>query len=344
MNLYRVSQIAALLVAATVFWPTPSTAALRLCNQTSYILYAAIGAATKTELDTRGWTRIVPGYCAIPIAGSLTAPAYFIYAHTSHAHSGPSRAWGGNVQICARETNFSQHVKLPVRNCQGPDFYKMPFAVLDRHGKTSWTTTFTESAMLTSLEAAKRAGINRLLEDLGYRVNVPGDRPRDLALDDFHKRMKLPADATDADLFNALETEAFKAAAPAGFTVCNDTDEALWAALGVRTGKGFVTRGWWQVSAGACSRALTEPQKTDRINLLVERKGKHVLVSGPIKLCVADSEFEFAGRKTCKGPGLTEMGFAAIPTKGRTGYVANVGDNGLLPPPPPPARSRAKRK
>src|SRR5437763_15965682 len=115
----------------------------------------------------------------------------------------------------------------------------MPFAVIDRHGRAALTSTFTESPDLKTPQEAKRAGINRLLEDLGYRVNVPGERARDLALEDFHKRLKLSADASDADLFAALETEALKAAAPAGYTVCNSTDEALWAAIALQTPKGF---------------------------------------------------------------------------------------------------------
>jgi uncharacterized membrane protein len=339
MKFAKVLIIAGMAAGALLARAAPASAALKLCNQTSYVVYAAIGAATKTELDTRGWTRIVPGDCQTPIPDPLAAPAYFIYAHTSQAHSGPSRAWGGNVPICARDTNFAQRTKLPVHGCQGNDFYKMPFAVLDRHGSPSWTTTFTESPALKTLKDARHAGINRLLEDLGYHVNVPGERARDLALEDFHKRMKLPADASEADLFDALETEATKAAAPAGYTVCNDTDEPLWAAIALQTPKKFVTRGWWQVSPGACSRVLTEALKTDSVYLLAEHKGKHVVVSGPTKLCVANVEFEIAGRAPCTGKGVTAMGFAVTNTKGRAGYVAHIGDNGLLAPAPPPHKA-----
>ena len=310
----------------------PANAALKLCNQTSYIVYAAIGSATKTELDARGWTRVAPGDCQTPIAGPLTAPAYFIYAHTAQAHSGPSRAWGGNVQICARDTNFVEKAKLPIRSCPGSDFYKMPFAVLDRHKLASWTTTFTESRAINSLPDAKRAGIDRLLEDLGYHVRVPGERARDLALDDFHKRMKLAADASDADLFNALETEASKRAAPAGYTVCNDTDQPLWTAIALPTPKGVVTRGWWQVAAGACARLITDPLKTDRVSLFAQHKDKRIVVSGPMKHCVSDTEFEFPQKTACSGKGLSQRGFAITNTHGKTGYVAHVSDRGLLAP------------
>lgn len=328
----RFSFAFALIVAAVLGGTSPAIAALKLCNQTSYIVYAAFGAATKTELDARGWTRIQPGNCATPIPQSLTAPAYFIYAHTSPAHSGPSRAWGGNVAICARDTNFALRSKLPVRACPSPDYYKMPFAVIDRHGRASWTTTFTESSDLKTLKDARRAGINRLLEDLGYHVNVPGERARDLALDDFHKRAKLPADASSGALFTALEIQAMKKAAPAGYTVCNNSETPLWVAIALQAGKTFSTRGWWQVARGACSRLLTEPLNTGRVYLLAQSKGKPPLVTGSAKFCVQDSQFELPGKPACRGKGFSMAGFAATDTRGRSGYVAKIGDSGLAMP------------
>jgi uncharacterized membrane protein len=206
----------------------------------------------------------------------------------------------------------------------------MPFAVLDRHRLSSWATSFTESPAIKSLNDAKRAGIDRLLEDLGYHVKVPGERARDLAIEDFHRRMKLPADASDADLFNALETEATRLAAPAGYTVCNDTDKPLWTAIGLPVAKGLTSRGWWQVAAGACARLLTDPLKSDRVFLFAQSKNKRVLVSGPAKLCVGESEFEFRPSEACTGKGRSQRGFAATNTHGRTGFVAHVGERGLL--------------
>jgi uncharacterized membrane protein len=340
MNLPRVLIVMLIACGALFTGAAPAYAELKLCNQTSYIVYTAVGAATKVELHTRGWTRIVPGDCTTPIPDPLNAPAYFVYAHTSQAHSGPSRAWGGNVMICARDTNFFQKMKLPIRACPGSDFYKMPFAVLDRHGKMSWTMSFTESASLKSLGDARRAGINRLLEDLGYHVNVPGDRARDLAIENFRRRMKMPADATDADLFAALETQAIRSAAPAGYTACNNSTETLWIAVGVTSPKGISSRGWWQVSPGACSRLVTQPLHADRVFLLAQRKDKRPVVTGATKLCVADIEFEITG--PCHGKGVVQAGFAITNTKGRAGFVANIGESGLLPSAPPHAAGTPK--
>jgi uncharacterized membrane protein len=331
MNLARLLQIVGLLAVAALVLARPASADLRLCDQTSYILYTAVGQATKTELDVHGWIRIAPGDCATVVDSGLNKPAYFLYARTSQAHSGPVRAWGGNVQICARDTNFGTKTKLPVKGCPGEDFYRMPFAVIDRRGKTSWQTTFTESRNIKSLHDAKHAGINRLLTDLGYRVNVPGERARDQALDDFHKRMKLSADASDSELFDAMETEAMKAVAPAGYTVCDDAGEPLSVAIGMPKDKTVDTRGWWQLAPGACAHLLTEPLKTDRVYLLAEGKNKRLVVTGGAKLCVAETEFEISAKGAC-AKGQTAKGFAVMYTSRRPGLVANVGDKGLLPP------------
>jgi uncharacterized membrane protein len=336
MTLHRLVPAALTVVASLVWATTPAHAELKLCNQTSYILYVATGSATKKQLDTKGWARIAPGDCATPIPSPLAAIAYFIYARTSRAHSGPMRAWGGNVLICARDTNFSEHIRLPVRGCRSSEFYKMPFALLDRHGLATWTTTFTETPTLKTLKEAKRAGINRLLTDLGYHVNGPGERARDQALEDFHRRTKLPADANDAELFATLEVQATKAASPAGYTVCNSSDQPMWIAIGMQMQKDIATRGWWQAPAGACSRVISEPLHANGVYLFARGKGKQPpIVTGPTTLCIRSTEFDLKSSQTCSGKGFSKVGFAFTDTRGRAGYMANIGQSGLLRPPPP---------
>ena len=86
----------------------------------------------------------------------------------------------------------------------------------------------------------------------------------------------MPDNADSAALFDALETEALKVAAPAGYSICNDTDAPVWAALGLRDGKIWHSRGWWKVAPGACASAIAEAARHDKIYLLVERKDGHV--------------------------------------------------------------------
>ena len=310
-----------------VLLSVPAHAGLKLCNQTSYIVYAAIAYPSAPDIVTRGWTRIVPGACEMAISSALAAPAYYVYARTSEAHAGKARIWGGTNEFCARGTNFTLAAQAGLPGC-GDDSFPVPFAKLDTEGKESWITTFTESAHIKNLPDARTAGIDRLLRDNGYRND------RTTALAEFRARMKLPADAGDRDLFDALETGAMKQAAPAGYSICNDGASAIWAALGTKSGGKWLTRGWWKVMPGACAHAITDALPAGKVYLHAEGHGNHHLVSGPAKLCVASITFEVTMSGDCKHQGLIEAGFAATHTKGLSGYAAHIGEDGLLPPLP----------
>jgi uncharacterized membrane protein len=173
------------------------------------------------------------------------------------------------------------------------------------------------------------------LGDIGYKVDLGhqhGAATRDAALAKFRARMKMPAAASTSDLFDALETEALKAAAPAGYSICNDGDADIWAALGQRIGKTLVSRGWWRVAPGACAKAMTDALAIDKVYLLAEKTGNDHLVSGSTKFCLTDVAFEIFGNARCGARKLKEAGFAATDTKGLNGYAAHVSNTGLVPP------------
>ena len=166
----------------------------------------------------------------------------------------------------------------------------------------------------------------RLLADNGYK----GERTAALAK--FRARMKLPKDANTDALFDALETDAMKQSAPAGYSICNDSAGAIWAALGVKAPNGWLARGWWKVMPGACAHAITDPLSAEIVYLHAEGHGDHHLVTGKTQFCVTDITFEVSGKGDCAEQGLTATGFAATDTKGHIGYSAHIGQNGLLPP------------
>lgn len=316
-------RIAAALAFASLLAAAPAHAALKLCNQTSYIIYAAAARVALPNVVTQGWTRIVPGGCETAVSGPLIASAYYIYARTSEAHSGGSHSWGGSEEFCVQQGNFALTRPAGVQDC-AEDSFAGSFGRIDTRGEISWTTTFTESAKIKSLAAAHDAGIARLLNDNGFKGKG--------ALANFRARMKLPKSAGNDALFDALETGAMKQAAPAGYSICNDSRSPIWAALGLKNANGWLTRGWWKVEPGACAHAMTEPLSADTIYLHAEGHGDHHLVTGKMQFCVTDITFEVAGKGDCAEQGLTEAGFAATDTHGRAGYAAHIGQNGLLPP------------
>ncbi|HEY5336709.1 MAG TPA: DUF1036 domain-containing protein [Rhizomicrobium sp.] len=308
----------------------PAHAALQICNQTSYVLYAATGASTNGQNVTQGWTRIVPGDCKQALAAPLTASHYFLYARSSRAHGGESRAWGGSVPLCAKDTNFQLKAETGAQGCPAEDASTLPFATLDTHSLPSWTATLTESNTIPSLDNARDIGLTRLLVDLGYKFT---DRKgRDAALLRFRARMKMAANASNADLFDALETEAMKVVSPVGYTICNDTTGVVWAALAFHSGKAALSAGWWKISPGGCAHALNQPLTVDKVFVHAEGHGKPALVSGPDKFCIANITFQTSDETQCKAHGLSEAGFAATGTKGVTGFTAHIGDDGLIAP------------
>jgi uncharacterized membrane protein len=320
---------AALFSLAALGMSAPAHAALTVCNQTSYVIETVIGYQARTEATTQGWARIIPGKCANIYPFPLTSPAYYLYARSSQAHSGPARAWGGKIRLCAKNTNFVLHQPLIMDSCP-PDSFIVPFSRIDAAAKRNWSTTLTESAALSTFDLARQAGIVRLLIDGGYKIS--DSRTAEAALKNFRARMKLGGNASNADLFDALETLALKAAAPAGYSICNDGRGEIYAAIGLREGKDWLSRGWWKVQPASCARVLTQPLSYDNVYLLAQSHNDQHLVAGAEKFCVADVEYESPLRNGCAAHGLSEEGFAATRTKGLTGYAAHVGDNGLVAP------------
>jgi uncharacterized membrane protein len=331
----RFAAVVAGLLASTMMRAGPAAADLRVCNQTSYVLYAAVGYEAGLQMLTRGWTRVRPGECASALEGDLNQPSYFLYSRSSRAHTGITHAWGGRIRLCAKETNFAIDVPVGTARCASDDAFLLPFASIATGRKASWTTTLTEAPSLATPVAAKAAGTTRLLRDLAYKLdaNSPA-RVIAEALTDFRARARLSVKATDDEVLDALENEALKASAPAGYSVCNDGHAEIWAAIGLRLNRGSVARGWWDVPPGACARLLTKPLNVTAIYLHATKPGSPNFVNGPTTFCTGTGSFELPGSGRCAGQGQSARGFAETETKGLGGYVAHVGDRGLLPLPP----------
>jgi uncharacterized membrane protein len=306
----------------------PARASLRLCDSTSYVLYAATAVGAADGVTVKGWTRIVPGACTIALQGDLVASAYYLYARTSQAYSGPAHAWAGTVDFCTKSDDFSLHVPFASPNCATPDMTALPFAAFSTHHMRSWTLTFREEPDFATMKDAEHAGLKRLLGDDGA-ANLRNDKDIDAALAQFEKRLHLSAKSGTEGLFDALETEALRNAAPIGYTVCNDTEKPVFAALGEVDTKGFVSRGWWMVAAASCAKTITDSIVGRKIYLRVERPKSMALVQGPMTFCVTDIEFEIHGREHCAARGLREAGFLATNTDGAAGFAAHISDKGV---------------
>ncbi len=324
--------LAALAVlAASSALAAPAQAALKLCNRTSYILYAATSSVAGSGSTTQGWTRIAPGDCQIAIPEKLKAQSYLVYARSALAYSGPQHAWGGDFALCVKESNFTINRKDRLPNCTG-DIFPVPFATVQTHNRPDWTMTFDDQPQLASLEAAQLTGVKRLLKDNGYKIaaiDAKPDKTTGAALNDFRKKMRFSDRDGNTELFAALETEAGKRGTPQGYTVCNDAKAEVTAAIGEAAGADYISRGWWRIADGACARIITEPLKQATVWLSVQKPGGGALVSGPDQFCVSGEAFEIKGRRDCVPRGFTASGFARTPTHAKSGSIVHVDENGL---------------
>ena len=209
--------------------------------------------SSRPSSQAQGWTRIAPGECQLARKEPLTAESYLVHARSALAHSGPPRAWGGAYPVCVKDANFSISQAVTQPYCTAEDTFALPFAPLDNRGKSDWTMNFDEKPAM-SLTEAQLAGVKRLLKDNGYtiaRIDGKPDKATGAALADFRKRMNFAANAGNAELFDALEQQARKKIAPAGYTVCNESRDALLVALGPDGRRQSRCR----AAGGRCSRA-----------------------------------------------------------------------------------------
>lgn len=321
-------------LALLCLMPRPAKADLKICNRTSYVLDAATQTIVKsTESLTQGWIHLTPGNCAVAVKGQLNGASYMVYAHSSLAHAGPPRAWGGSFPVCVKNGDFNLHQAVTQPYCTASDTFALPFAPVNIKDRRDWTMALDETLALPSLVAAQLAGVKRLLADNGYKVgaiNGSPSKPTQAALTDFRKKANFkPGDGNDL-LFAALEKQALTKTAPQGYAVCNDTAEPLVAAI-ADGGAKPVSRGWWRIGPKACAQAMTAPLGGNEVYLLAQTLKGKVLVGGTEKFCTAPGAFEVQGRADCIKRGMAEAGFTQTAGKGAPGFVAHIGDKGLIP-------------
>ena len=318
--------------ALLLLLPGAAHAELKLCNRSSYIVYAATAQAKGSNRQTQGWTRIVPGDCETALTNSLAGQNTLVYARSALAHSGPQRAWGGKALLCVRDVNFNLRQGAAGARCGEGGSFAAPFAAIATQGRPGFTMNLDEQPALPSLPAAQLAGVKRLLKDNGYAVgaiNGQPDKATGKSLETFRARMKFTPNAGNTELFAALESQALKTVVPAGYTVCNERKDELLVAMGER-GKTVISRGWWRIAAGACARTITAALSTDAVWLLAQKADGTVVAGGPERFCITPLEFEIQRSGDCAARGQTEAGFAKTVTRGAAGYTARVGDTGLM--------------
>lgn len=324
------------LLLAALLLPLPAEAGYRLCNRTDYVLDAALAIETGGATATQGWFRILPGACESVLAGGVTGERFFLHARTPAIYGERPEATDVSRMFCVRPDDFL----LPgAQSCAAGLGQLAPFTEVtaDFSGEDA-VSTLTDGAGLSN-EEARRAALRRLLALAGYPPGT-GDGARAAAqtraaLDLFRADHGLGADSRDERLFDALIRAAEASRRATGLTLCNATAHRVLAAYGADDGRAVITRGWYDLAAGACAQVSRAPLAVRRLFVHAEavdpggrsivRGGAPLIWAGEARLCTGSLRFEIAEQGDCAARGLEAVGFYSVETDGAAGWTVRIG-------------------
>ena len=324
----------ALLAGLTVL-PDTAEAALTACNKTSYVLKAAVGFEARDRAVSRGWFQIEPGQCRALIEGTLEAKTYYTFAHSSPAHMGEMKYFSGAEPFCT-EAGPQDFNVAGQQDCEKRGFVQRGFARIETGGNGDWTTSFTENKEL-SLEEARIAGVQRLLQDIGAS-DAPIDGFRgaktNRAVVAFKRKNDLGDDPSlPSALYAALIKAAETSPKTAGFRFCNETDQLAWGAVGYDGAGDPTSTGWFKIPPHGCTDAIKERLRAKLYYSYAEadRKSGGMLVwGGEEKFCTSDDRFVIRGRESCEKRGYSSTGFMKVSPKGTGELVQTLTPDGAL--------------
>jgi uncharacterized membrane protein len=314
----------ALALAASL---SPARAEYDLCNQTSYVVRAAIAYKAGDDYQSFGWFTVFPGFCRPVIDKPLTEDTYYVHARTIIGDRGPMHDWAGDDQFCIANNDFNI---TGASNCEQRGYTSAYFSEVDvGHAKT-WTTTLTEPTQM-DLPKAQILGVQRLLMNLGYITEGEMDgylghtTTHALEKFDHDKSLDLPQEPSIA-LFQALMQAAADTAKGEGLQLCNSTPYAVWAAVGLPSDTTDVTtKGWFKIQPNACVKPILEPLTRSYVYVYGETAdgaAKKLYWRGADHLCTNDVLFSITAKPdSCDDQGLIPEAFQKVSTNGKALWI-----------------------
>jgi uncharacterized membrane protein len=300
----------------------PARADFQICNRMSYVVETAVGLQESGALVTRGWYRVDPGQCRVTVEGTVNADRFYIHARALPAYGTSPSALTGHVELCVGKQHFI--VPAAGRGCSRAGQQLVRFTEVKPYpSETGWTAYLAEESDYND-EQARLAAVQRLLTINGYDANpIDGlkGRKTDAALAAFLKERNLPPEAANAPTFFDLLLDATQRPEGTGFVWCNETGNTVMAAVANEDRGTIVTRGWYRVEPGKCTRPevlararriYSYAEAIDGNGQVVKRSGKPLTWGGRMTLCTREASFEISDHKDCNARGLSTAGFASV--------------------------------
>lgn len=116
--------------------------------------------------------------------------------------------------------------------------------------------------------------------------------------------------------------------AKADFRLCNNTSSRVGIALGYKDGEGWVTEGWWNVSARSCETLLRGTLVARYYYIYAIDYDRGGEWSGQAFMCSRDKEFTIRGTDDCLTRGFDRTGFFEVDTGEQRAWTVQLTEAG----------------
>ncbi len=304
----------------------------RLCNETSYVVNAAIGVDAGGTVATRGWFEVLPGRCRVVVEGPLDADKYFFYSKVPNYYDIAVTRFESGERLCVGSSDF---LIQDARSCIDPSHRPERFIeVQPRSRGDDWELVLAEEARFTRQQAAL-AGAQRLLGILDYdagRIDGVAGGQTNAALKTFADAagMENP-DAGNSGLYKALINELKARQAGFGLQVCNETRHLVWTALGIPESGKLTSRGWYRIGTGECLRPYRKAldgsavfsfgEAVDENGSIISADNIPLIWDGDTLLCTRSTRFNIEQHENCESRGMTPTRFRKIDLGGARSWT-----------------------
>ncbi len=308
-------------------------AATRFCNETSHILKLAVAFQHGLISNSEGWFHLKPGACTSLLHDAPQTAELFLHAVSDPVHAGDVITYEGTERFCVQPTGMDFQIEGR-RDCRKRGFMTGDFAIIDRNDRASVVRLSEHESFGTR---ALRAGIQRLLQDIGYDIGVidgyNGISTR-TAIADVQKQYNLATNMRSGVLFDKIYDIAETRRAKRGLHFCNNTPHMVWAAIGMVHEQGFQSRGWIRIPAQKCMQAINEDlteryyftyaEAVDEAGNILVQNGKVKNWGGDVFMCVKSTRFDIIDHDACTAQGLDRAGFRRIDTGADKYWMVNL--------------------
>jgi uncharacterized membrane protein len=112
--------------------------------------------------------------------------------------------------------------------------------------------------------------------------------------------------------------------AKADFRLCNNTASRVGIALGYKDAEGWITEGWWNVSARECQTLLRGTLVARYYYIYAIDYDRGGEWAGQAFMCTRDKEFTIRGTEDCLARGFDKTGFFEVDTSEQRSWTVQL--------------------